>query len=119
MNLIKSHENVKDIAILGDQTRLDGHYQGEGTVMIQGEFHGSIDSMNIIITRHGQSNAFIQAKNLEIWGTLAGFTRTEKVICRSSCRITGIIMSNGIAIEPGTTFEGGLTFPQTGDSGEK
>jgi len=28
-------------------------------------------------------------------------------------------MSNGIAIEPGTTFEGGLTFPQTGDSGEK
>ena len=28
MNLIKSHENVKDIAILGDQTRLDGHYQG-------------------------------------------------------------------------------------------
>jgi len=119
MNLIKSHENVKDIAILGDQTRLDGHYQDEGTVMIQGEFHGSIESMNVIITRHGQSKAFIKAKSLEIWGTLDGFTRTEKVICRSTSRITGIIMSNGIAIEPGTTFEGGVPFPQTGDSGEK
>ena len=65
------------------------------------------------------SQSFYPGKKLRNLGTLAGFTRTEKVICRSSCRITGIIMSNGIAIEPGTTFEGGLTFPQTGDSGEK
>jgi len=76
MSLIKSHESVKDVAILGDQTRLDGHYQGEGTVMIQGEFSGSIDSVNVIITRHGQSKAFIQSKNIEVWGTLAGFAHT-------------------------------------------
>ena len=119
MNLIKSHENVKDVSILGDQTHLNGHYQSDGTIMIQGEFRGSIDSEKVIITRHGQSNASIQAKNLEIWGTLEGFARTEKAICHSSCRIMGIIMSNGICIEPGTTFGGGLIFPQNGDSGEK
>jgi len=119
MNLIKNNENVKNVTILGDQTHLEGHFQSDGTVMIQGEYHGSIDSQIVIITRHGHLKAFIRSKNLEIWGTLDGFARSEKVICRNTSQIKGIIMSNGIAIEPGTTFGGGLTFPQTGDSDEK
>ena len=118
MNLIKSHENTKDITILGDKVQMDGHFQSDGTVMIQGVFHGSLDSMNVIITRHGKSKALIQSKSLEIWGSLEGFARSEKVICRSTSQIQGIIMSNGIAIEPGTMFGGGLIFPQTGESSE-
>ena len=119
MNLIKNKETVKDVAILGDLTHFNGHFQSEGTIMIQGEYAGSIDSDSVIITRHGKINAFIRSKNLEVWGVLDGFVRSEKVVCRSTSQINGIIMSCGIAIEPGTVFGGGLTFPQTGEGDEK
>ncbi|MCX6089069.1 MAG: polymer-forming cytoskeletal protein [Atribacterota bacterium] len=119
MNSIKNEEKTPDIAILGDQSQLTGHFHTPGTVMVQGEYRGSIECQAMIVTRKGMIDAQIDAQSIEIWGVFNGFARSDKVICRSTSKIRGFIMSYGMGIEPGAIFEGGLIFPLLGEENDE
>ena len=56
-------------------------------MIVEGEFAGSIQCQELVITRRGKIEAWVEVENMEVWGEVNGFSRVKKVICRKTSRI--------------------------------
>ena len=105
----------QELAIVGGQSKIRGSFQGGNFLIVEGEFAGSIQCQELVITRRGKIEAWVEVENMEVWGEVNGFSRVKKVICRKTSRIGGCIMGGGIALEPGVVIEGALAFEKAED----
>ena len=108
MSSTKNEE--QELAIVGGQSKISGSFEGGGFLVVEGEFAGSIQCRELVITRKGKIEAWVEVENMEVWGEVNGFSRAKKAICRKTSRIGGCIMGSGIALEPGAIIEGALTL---------
>lgn len=94
--------------IIGKDTQLKGSVKAQGTIRIDGEFEGDIDSeQDIIIGESGRVTAKINARNVLISGTLQGnVTAAGRLELMSSGKLYGDIKANTLIIGEGAVFKG-------------
>ena len=113
MSSTKNEE--QQLAIVGGQSKISGSFQGGDFLIVEGEFTGLIQCRELVVTRKGKIEAWVEVENMEVWGEVNGFSRVKKVICRKTSRIGSCIMGGGIALEPGVVIEGALAFEKAED----
>ncbi len=100
-------------------TNLTGELQFAGTLRIDGNFHGSIATGDIlIIGEHANVHADIKAAEVEISGQVFGTIDAKRRIeIYPTGRVRGDINTPVLAVSPGATLDGRLRM--TGDRPEE
>ena len=94
--------------IIGKDTQLKGSVKAQGTIRIDGQFEGDIDSeQDIIIGESGRVTAKINARNVLISGVLQGNVNAAgRLELMSSGKLYGDIKANALIIGEGAVFKG-------------
>ena len=89
-------------------TSLTGELQFSGTLRLDGNFHGSIHSGDIlVIGEHAVINADIHVSEIEIHGRVCGnLEATRRIEVYPTGRVRGDILTPVLVIDPGGTFDG-------------
>lgn len=112
-------ENVPEVAIVGAHAKIRGSFASNGTLIVEGVFSGSIQCPRLVVMEKGEVTGFVQVDNAEVWGTVGGFTRAGKMVCRKTARLVGCVMVQSVALEPGMVLEGAIVFARPeGDEDE-
>ncbi|MEG6584419.1 bactofilin family protein [Dendrosporobacter sp. 1207_IL3150] len=94
--------------IIGKDTQLKGSVKANGTIRIDGDFDGEIESSHdIIIGEGGKVTATIKARNVIISGTVQGnISATGRLELMASGKLFGDIKANSLIIGEGALFKG-------------
>ena len=103
-------------ALLGRGSRFEGKLTFEGTVQIDGEFYGDIDSPGHLIVNEGaRIEGTVTVASAIISGEVQGtITTTGTLELRSCARITGEMNIESLTIERGAFFEGQVKMSKGG-----
>ena len=96
-------------ALLGSGTRFDGKLTFEGSVRIDGEFHGEILSNDVLILGEGSEiHAEVRVGTLIVQGgeIHGDIHASEQVEIHYPGRVHGNIVSPSLFIDKGVIFEG-------------
>ena len=93
---------------LDQGTALTGELQFSGTLRIDGNFHGSITTGDILVVgEHAVMHADIKAGEMEIHGRVFGNIEAKRRIeIYPSGRVRGDIQCPLLIVNPGATFDG-------------
>lgn len=107
--------------ILGKGSSFDGKLTFEGTVRIDGNFKGEIDTRGtLVIGKTAEVNAQVRAGNVVIEGQVHGeITAGESLEIHSSARVYGNLKTPSLMIEKGAIFEGNCAMESAGRSTRK
>ncbi len=96
------------INTLGKGTKITGDIQSEGDFRIDGTLIGSITSKGkIVVGTSGIIEGDVNCQNADISGKLkANLKALELLSLKSTSDVTGEIITNKLAIEPGAKFSG-------------
>lgn len=112
-------ENTSEVAIVGEHAKVQGSFVSNGTLIVEGVFNGSIRCPRLVVMERGEVAGLVQVDDAEVWGTVGGFTRAGKIICRRTARVLGCVMVQSAALEPGMVLEGAIVFVKSeGDENE-
>lgn len=103
-------ENVPDVAIVGEHAKVQGSFSSGGTLIVEGVFSGSIRCPHLVVMERGEVTGFVEVHNAEVWGTVGGFTKAQKMVCRRTSRVLGCMMVRSVALEPGMVLQGSIVF---------
>jgi cytoskeletal protein CcmA (bactofilin family) len=113
-------EKQPEVAIVGERARVRGSFKSEGTLIVEGEFDGSIQCPRLVVLEGGRVDGFVEVRDAEIWGMIGGFARVFRMVCRRTARVVGCVMVQSAALEPGVVLEGAIVFEKPeGDGDEK
>jgi len=88
-------------------TSLTGELTFEGTFRIDGEFHGSITTADVlVIGPRAAVHADIKAGEVKVYGSVFGNIRSTRVEIGSTGQVRGDIRASHLTIEDGAVFEG-------------
>jgi cytoskeletal protein CcmA (bactofilin family) len=95
-------------AFIDEGSEIEGKYSFSGTVMINGKFHGEIESSDtLIIGEKGVVNANIRCGTLIVSGELIGnVVAVERVELKAGARVFGDVEAPVVVVEEGVLFEG-------------
>jgi len=106
MKLRKTSSDVSGFLDRG--TNMTGELQFAGMVRMDGNFHGSISSEDVlVIGEHAVVHADIKVGDIEIHGQIFGNIEAKrKVEISATGRIRGDIHTSVLSIAPGATLDG-------------
>ncbi len=89
-------------------TELTGDINSKEGIRIEGTLTGNVITKGkLVIGETGKVKGEITCKNAEVFGSIEGkITVVELLSLRKTARINGDIMTNKLAIEPGSKFTG-------------
>lgn len=95
-------------ALLGRGSRFEGKLTFEGTVQIDGEFYGDIDSPgHLIVNKGARIEGTVTVASAIVSGEVQGtITTTGTLELRSTARINGELNIESLTVEKGAFFEG-------------
>jgi cytoskeletal protein CcmA (bactofilin family) len=95
-------------ALLGQGCRFEGKLTFEGTVQIDGEFFGDIDSPgHLVVSPGARIDGTINVASADISGDLNGKVTTSGALeLRQTARVVGELSVQALVIERGAHFEG-------------
>ena len=95
-------------ALLGQGCRFEGKLTFEGTVQIDGEFFGDIDSPgHLIVSPGARIDGTVVVASADISGEINGKLTTSGALeLRSTARVVGELCVEALVIERGAHFEG-------------
>ncbi len=99
----------EEIAGFLDQgTAITGELQFSGTLRIDGKFHGSISTADVLtIGEHAVVHADIKVGEIEIHGRVSGNIEAKRRIeVRPTAHINGDLRTPTLVVEAGATFDG-------------
>jgi cytoskeletal protein CcmA (bactofilin family) len=107
-----SKNEEKGDTIIAQGVRLEGEFQSEGRVVIEGEVVGNIKtSSDILVGENASINASIVAHNATIAGKVRGDIKVEeKAEIGPTAEILGDINAQVLAIEAGARLVGKCTI---------
>lgn len=116
-NKKKSYNENKVVSIIGPGTRVEGELKSQGTIRIEGEVDGQINSDDtIVIHDTGRVKADLVSGQVIISGEVRGNVFAhERIEVKSTGRIHGDIAAPRIAIAEGVVFEGKCTMKPPGE----
>lgn len=101
--------NTSEInALLGKGSEFEGKLTFEGTVRIDGKFHGEIFSDDVLIVGEGaQVEAEIKVSRVIIYGNVKGnLVAPGGVNLHAPAKLSGSITTKALTIDEGVIFEG-------------
>jgi cytoskeletal protein CcmA (bactofilin family) len=89
-------------------TMVTGELRFSGTMRIEGEFHGSIATEDILTVGRGAAvHADIRAGEVEVHGRVSGnIEATRRIVVHSSGKIRGDVTAPILVVEDGATLDG-------------
>jgi len=100
------------VNIIGAGTIIEGDITTNGDMRIDGSLTGTINVKGkLVVGASGMVEGEIICQNADISGTIKGKIGVAELLAlKSSSKLTGDIITNKIAIEPGATFSGSCSM---------
>ncbi len=100
------------VNLIGAGTVIQGDIKTNGDIRIDGTLTGSITVKGkLVIGVSGSVDGEVACQNADISGTVKGkVTVAELLALKASSKLTGDIITNKIAIEPGAMFSGSCSM---------
>ena len=100
------------VNLIGAGTVIQGDIKTNGDIRIDGELTVSISFKGkLVIVVSGSVDCEISCQNADVSGTVKGkVTVAELLTLKASAKLTGDIITNKIAIEPGAMFSGSCSM---------
>ncbi len=107
-----SNSENPSVNIIGAGTVIEGDITTNGDMRIDGSLTGSINVKGkLVVGPSGSIEGEIICQNADISGTIKGKIGVAELLAlKSSSKLTGDIITNKIAIEPGATFSGSCSM---------
>ena len=99
-------------SIIAQGAKFDGKVEVFGTLRIEGEFKGTINTPeSLVIGKTGVVHASVNVKNAIIGGQLIGnITAENKIELQSGSHVEGDIKTKRLVIDEGVFFEGNCSM---------
>ena len=106
------NKNDATNCIIGEGSIFDGRFYVNGSILIEGKFHGDIKTDDqLIVGPAGKVKTDIQARKVTIAGTLIGnINASEEVSLLHTGKVLGNITTPKLTVEPGVITEGKVTI---------
>jgi cytoskeletal protein CcmA (bactofilin family) len=107
-NRPETNQKAVSTSFLGKGTFIDGKFQVEGNIRIDGNFKGEVDgNADLIIGEGAYIEATIKVRNLTVMGEVHGnITCSEKLEIHNTGKVVGEIKAGKLIIEENAIFEG-------------
>ena len=104
----ENNSETPSVNLIGAGTLIDGDITTSGDIRIDGSVTGSINVKGkLVIGISGNIDGEAICQNADVSGTIKGkIVVSELLSLKASAKLTGDIVTNKIAIEPGATFSG-------------
>jgi len=97
----------KNIAFLGQGSKVVGTLTFSGPVEIDGYVEGELNADKLIVGEAAVINAKINGAEITVKGNVTGdITATKRLTLQKPAKVVGNITSNNLSIEEGVIFEG-------------
>ena len=93
-------------------TIIKGDIESDSIIRIDGRLEGSIKTKNkLVVGETGIIDGDVICENADIFGTIKGQINVSELLSlKSTAKLTGDIISNKLAIEPGAQFSGSCSM---------
>lgn len=85
---------------------INGHVRCNGEARFDGEVHGNVECLNLIVGQNGRITGDISAESVIVFGQIHGNVHARRVTLKSSAAVEGDIYHSGLGIEMGASFLG-------------
>ena len=104
----------KNIAFLGQGSKVVGTLQFSGPVEVDGHVEGELNADKLVIGESATVNAKITGGEIIIKGTVTGdIVASKKLTLQRPAKVHGNITSTNLSIEEGVIFEGQCSMATT------
>lgn len=99
-------------------TEITGDINSTGDIRLDGFLNGNVNSKGkLVIGESGKVTGTINCKNADIYGVVDGKVNVSELLSlKATARVTGDILTNRLAIEPGCNFTGNCKMMMEGQS---
>ena len=106
--MIKENETSGAVNIIGVGTIITGDIHSKGDIRIDGTLKGSVKtSGKVVVGQAGIIEGDVECNNADVAGTLnAKISLTQLLSLKGTAKLTGDLVTNKLAIEPGAAFTG-------------
>jgi cytoskeletal protein CcmA (bactofilin family) len=106
--MTKENEISGAVNIIGVGTVITGDIQSKGDIRIDGILKGAVKTAGkVVVGQAGTIEGDIECKNADIAGSLnAKITVAQLLSLKATAKLTGDLITNKLAIEPGAAFTG-------------
>ncbi|MFY9309600.1 MAG: polymer-forming cytoskeletal protein [Bacteroidia bacterium] len=110
--MAKDNAETPSVNLIGAGTVIQGDIKTNGDIRIDGSLTGSISVKGkLVIGVSGSVDGEVICQNADVSGTVKGkVTVAELLSLKASAKLTGDIITNKIAIEPGAVFSGSCSM---------
>lgn len=110
--MAKNSNEAPSVNLIGAGTIIEGDITTNGDMRIDGSLTGSINVKGkLVVGATGMVEGEIICQNADISGTIKGKIGVAELLSlKSSSKLSGDIITNKIAIEPGATFSGSCSM---------
>lgn len=107
-----NNSETSSVNLIGAGTVIEGDVTTSGDIRIDGSLTGSIKVKGkLVIGVSGSIDGEVVCQNADMSGTLKGkIVVSELLTLKASAKLTGDIITNKIAVEPGATFSGSCSM---------
>ena len=102
----------QSVNLIGAGTTIEGDITTNGDMRIDGSLTGTLNVKGkLVIGASGSVEGEVICQNADISGTLKGKIGVAELLSlKASAKLTGDIITNKIAVEPGATFSGSCSM---------
>ena len=106
--MTKENETSGAVNIIGIGTIITGDIQSKGDIRIDGTLKGAVKTKGkVVVGQGGTIEGDIECNNADIAGSLnAKITVVQLLSLKATAKLTGDLVTNKLAIEPGAAFTG-------------
>ena len=111
--MLKTNEQeTSAVNLIGSGTTIQGDITSNGDVRIDGTLKGTLTSKGkVVVGTTGIVEGQVNCQNADISGTIkAKIVISELLTLKPSARLSGDIVTNKLAIEPGAVFSGSCSM---------
>ena len=101
-------------SIIAKGMRLTGEFVGEGNVLLEGQYNGSIRCQTLTIGKSGHMDGQVRAEKVIIHGTFSGDIQAKQVVFHTTAHVTGDVSHEILEVEAGAKVEGRYTRKKQG-----
>jgi cytoskeletal protein CcmA (bactofilin family) len=103
---IENEPNSHNTITIG--TEIIGDINSNGDIRLDGSLSGNINSKGkLVVGESGKVKGIINCKNSDVFGIVEGKLNVSELLSlKTSAQVVGDIVTNRLAIEPGSRFSG-------------
>lgn len=108
----KSNTTESSVNLMGAGTVIEGDIKSDGDIRVDGKLIGSlITKGKLVVGSTGNIEGEVVCQNADISGAIKGKLSVQELLSlKNTSKITGDIITNKLAIEPGANFSGSCSM---------